>query len=124
MKVDKGIAIIDYKMSNLFSIKNALDNLNIKAFITSDPEEILNSKGAILPGVGSYPEAMSNLANLNLISTIKEFADSGKPFMGICLGLQLLFENSEEFDAPESIISPGHHDPEAGCFVCLRKNDG
>ena len=97
MKVDKGIAIIDYKMSNLFSIKNALDNLNIKAFITSDPEEILNSKGAILPGVGSYPEAMSNLANLNLISTIKEFADSGKPFMGICLGLQLLFENSEEF---------------------------
>jgi glutamine amidotransferase len=97
MKTDQGIAIIDYKMSNLFSIKNALDNLGIEAFITSDSEEILNSKGAILPGVGSYPEAMGNLYDMNLISTIKDFVDLNKPFMGICLGLQLLFEKSEEF---------------------------
>ena len=97
MKTDQGIAIIDYKMSNLFSIKNALDNLGIEAFITSDSEEILNSKGAILPGVGSYPEAMGNLSDMNLISTIKDFVDLNKPFMGICLGLQLLFEKSEEF---------------------------
>ena len=97
------VAIIDYKMSNLFSIKNALDSLDIESFITSSPEEISNSDGAILPGVGSYPVAMNNLKELNLISSIKEFVESGKPFMGICLGLQLLFESSEEFGSTKGI---------------------
>ena len=91
------IAIIDYRMSNLFSIKNALDVLDIKGIITSSPKEILTADGAILPGVGSYPEAVKHLHQLELFETIKEFIESGKPFMGICLGLQLLFSKSEEF---------------------------
>ena len=97
------IAIIDYKMSNLFSIKNALDSLGIKNIITSDSETILSSNGAILPGVGSYPESMQQLQKLQLIDTIKRFIDTGKPFMGICLGLQLLFTRSDEFGKNEGL---------------------
>ena len=97
------IAIIDYKMSNLFSIKNALDSLGIKNIITSDSETILSSNGAILPGVGSFPESMQQLQKLQLIDTIKRFIDTGKPFMGICLGLQLLFTRSDEFGKNEGL---------------------
>ena len=97
------IAIIDYKMSNLFSIKNALDSLGIKNIITSDSETILSSNGAILPGVGSFPESMQQLQKLQLIETIKRFIDTGKPFMGICLGLQLLFTRSDEFGKNEGL---------------------
>lgn len=91
------IAIIDYKVSNMFSIKNALDYLGYKCQITSNPMEILQADGAVLPGVGSFPEAMEHLYDLRLIEIIKEFISTGKPFMGICLGLQLLFSKSEEF---------------------------
>jgi len=91
------IAIIDYRMSNLFSIKNALDVLGINGIITSNSKEILSSDGAILPGVGSYPEAVKHLHQLELFEIIIEFIATGKPFMGICLGLQLLFSKSEEF---------------------------
>ena len=91
------IAIIDYKMSNMFSIKNALDSLGYNSQITSNCQKILSSDGAVLPGVGSFPEAMNHLNDLNLIGVIKDFVASGKPFMGICLGLQLLFTKSEEF---------------------------
>jgi glutamine amidotransferase len=92
------IAIIDYKMSNIFSIKNALDTLGYNSQVTSNSKEILAADGAVLPGVGSFPEAMKHLYQLNLIQPIKEFIASGKPFMGICLGLQLLFTRSEEFE--------------------------
>lgn len=92
------IAIIDYKMSNMFSIKNALDTLGYNNQITSDNQKILSADGAVLPGVGSFPEAMKHLHHLNLIEPIMEFIASGKPFMGICLGLQLLFTKSEEFE--------------------------
>jgi len=94
---NKTIAIIDYQMSNLFSIINALNKVGITSVITSDPKVILQSDGAILPGVGSYPEAIKNLHELDLFEAIKTFIASGKPFMGICLGLQLLFNQSEEF---------------------------
>ena len=92
------IAIIDYKMSNMFSIKNALNSLGYSCEITSDQVKILNADGAVLPGVGSFPEAMKHLNDLNLIEVIKEFISTGKPFMGICLGLQLLFSKSLEFN--------------------------
>jgi glutamine amidotransferase len=91
------IAIIDYNMSNMFSIKNVLDTLGYNAEITSDPEKVMAADGAILPGVGSFPEAMKNLRDLGLDLTIRDFITSGKPFMGICLGLQLLFSESKEF---------------------------
>ena len=92
------IAVIDYKMSNMFSIKNALDSLGFQSQITSDKKTILEAEGAVLPGVGSFPEAMRHLNELQLFNVIEEFITSGKPFMGICLGLQLLFSKSEEFE--------------------------
>ena len=91
------IAVIDYKMSNMFSIKNALDAVDLKSQITFDHKTILEADGAVLPGVGSFPEAMQHLEELDLIYVIKDFIASGKPFMGICLGFQLLFTESEEF---------------------------
>ena len=97
------IAIIDYKMSNLFSIKNALDSSDLGSQITSDPNTILSADGAVLPGVGSFPQAMNHLYDLKLIGVIKDFVSSGKPFMGICLGLQLLFSGSEEFEQCEGL---------------------
>ena len=97
------IAVIDYRMSNMFSIKNALDSLGFRSQITSDPNRILAADGAVLPGVGSFPEAMGHLNELHMISVIKEFIASGKPFMGICLGLQLLFSKSEELHQCEGL---------------------
>ena len=96
MKKPHKISIIDYRMSNMFSIKNALDMLGYECEVTSDREKILSSDGAILPGVGSFPEAMNHIKELKLGTTIKDFISSGKPFVGICLGFQLLFEESEE----------------------------
>jgi len=92
------IAIIDYQLSNLFSIKHVCDHLSLEAIITSNKDEILNSDAAILPGVGSYHIAMNNLEELDLIIPIKDFINSGKPFMGVCLGMQLLFTQSLEFN--------------------------
>ena len=90
-------------MSNLFSIQNAFEALGIKGIITSDPKKILSSDGAVLPGVGSYPEAVNQLHQLELFEIVKKFIASGKPFMGICLGMQLLFSKSEEFEVTEGL---------------------
>ncbi|MBI2463473.1 imidazole glycerol phosphate synthase subunit HisH [Candidatus Peregrinibacteria bacterium] len=91
------VTIIDYQISNLFSVKHACEFLGIEAEISSDKEKLLKSDAAILPGVGAFGDAMQNLKKLDLIEPIKKFIDSGKPFMGICLGMQLLFSESEEF---------------------------
>ena len=88
------VAVVDYKMSNMFSIKNALDAVNLKSQITFDHKTILEADGVVLPGVGSFQEAMRHLEELDLIDVIKDFIASGKPFMGICLGFQLLFTES------------------------------
>ena len=97
------IVIIDYKMSNMFSIKNALDFLGFDCQIASNYKTILEADGAVLPGVGSFPEAMQHLQDLKLADVIKEFSSSGKPFMGICLGFQLLFSRSTEFTDCEGL---------------------
>lgn len=91
------VAIIDYQLSNLFSVKHAFNYLKINSEITSDKSIIKNCDAAILPGVGAFGDAMENLKQLGLIQIIKDFISSGKPFMGVCLGLQLLFSESEEF---------------------------
>ncbi len=91
------VAIIDYKMSNLFSVQAACNSVGLSSVITSDNNQILDAKIAILPGVGAFGEAMKYLSDLKLDDTIFQFVDSGKPFVGICLGLQLLFDSSEEF---------------------------
>lgn len=91
------VAIIDYKMSNLFSVQAACQKVGLTSVITSDKNEILDAKIAILPGVGAFGEAMKYLRESKLDKSIYEFVETGKPFLGICLGLQLLFERSEEF---------------------------
>ena len=90
------IAIVDYKMGNLASVKKALAALHYDAIITSDPEVIRSAEGVILPGVGAFAPAMANLKNAGLDKAVKEACAAGKPFLGICLGMQLLFDGSEE----------------------------
>ena len=90
------VAIIDYGAGNLRSVSNALKTLGVESIITRDAEEIKNASHVILPGVGSFGWAMQMIDDLNLRDAIREAALSGKPFLGICLGLQLLFDESEE----------------------------
>lgn len=90
------IAVIDYGAGNLHSVKNALDYIGADAVITGNPEEILRADAVILPGVGAFGDCMASLNRSGLVDTVKTAAKSGKPFLGICLGLQLLFEESEE----------------------------
>ena len=90
------IAIIDYGAGNLQSVQNALDFIGCPGTVTSDPEEILSAEGAILPGVGAFGSAMEEMERKGLVDTVKIAAKSGKPFIGICAGMQLLFEESEE----------------------------
>ncbi|RFU63892.1 imidazole glycerol phosphate synthase subunit HisH [Peribacillus glennii] len=90
------IGIIDYGMGNLFSVSCALDRLGVEWFISDDPEKLQNAKGLILPGVGSFKDAMALLDRQELTRFIQDYAKSGKPLLGICLGMQLLFEESEE----------------------------
>ena len=91
------VAIIDYNMGNLASVYNACRLIDQKAEIVSDPNEIRKYDRVILPGVGAFGDAMEHLNATKMIDAIKEFAKSGKPMIGICLGMQLLFESSEEF---------------------------
>lgn len=86
------IVIIDYGMGNLKSVKNALDFLGIESKVSSDVKEIKNANGLILPGVGAFPDAMSTIEKLSLDKIIKKEVNNGKPLLGICLGMQLLFE--------------------------------
>ena len=90
------IAVIDYGAGNLHSVKNALDFLGAKSIITKNKDEILSSDHIILPGVGSFGDAMECINNSGLTDTIRKAADGSRPFLGICLGLHLLFERSEE----------------------------
>ncbi len=101
MQARKGqIAVIDYQMGNLFSVVRACKQVGLLPVITSDPAVIQSSDAMVLPGVGAFGDAMQNLVRLDLVSSIRDFIASGRPFMGVCLGLQLLMTESEEF---------GHH---------------
>ncbi|WP_409343936.1 imidazole glycerol phosphate synthase subunit HisH [Paenibacillus sp. MBLB4367] len=90
------IAIIDYGMGNLHSVSKAVERLGAHAVVTSDEREILSADGAILPGVGAFGDAMDNLEQTGLRDTVLHYAATGKPLLGICLGMQLLFTESEE----------------------------
>lgn len=90
------IAIIDYGAGNIQSVYKALKFICADCKVTSDKDEILNADGAILPGVGSFGDAMDTMTKRGIKDTIIEYTKSGKPFLGICLGLQLLFPESEE----------------------------
>lgn len=90
------IAIIDYDAGNLGSVQKALSSLGELSIITRERETLLGADGVILPGVGAFGDAMEKLHRYQLVDTIYEIVDKGTPFLGICLGLQLLFERSEE----------------------------
>lgn len=90
------IGIIDYGMGNLFSVEQALKRLGCEVKITSNYDELLAADALILPGVGAFQDAMKKLQEANLLSLFDEVVRSNKPLLGICLGMQLLFEESEE----------------------------
>ena len=102
------IAIIDYDAGNIKSVEKALQYLGEEAVITRDQEEILNSDKVILPGVGAFGDAMEKLHQYRLVDTIQEVVDRRIPFLGICLGLQLMFESSDEAPGVEGLgLLPG-----------------
>ena len=102
------IAIIDYDAGNIKSVEKALLYLGEAAKITRAREEILKADKVILPGVGNFGDAMANLHKYNLVSVIKEVVEKKTPFLGICVGLQLLFERSDESDGVPGLgILPG-----------------
>lgn len=90
------IAVIDYGAGNLHSVKNALDYLGADSVVTDNKDVILSADKVILPGVGAFGDSMDSLKKHGLFDVVKEALESDKPFLGICLGLQLLFERSEE----------------------------
>lgn len=102
------IAIIDYDAGNLRSVEKALLAIGETVIVTRNSEEILAADKVILPGVGAFGDAMRKLKEYGLVDTIHEAVDSGKPFLGICLGLQLLFRRSNESEGVEGLsILPG-----------------
>lgn len=126
------ISIIDYGAGNIFSVKNALDYLELPNKLTSDAKDIVESDAIILPGVGAFPSAMKMLEKTGLIDTIKQEALK-KPFLGICLGMQLIFEKGYEFEEydglglikgkVDKIIAPNLNIPHMGWNKLEKLND-
>lgn len=103
------IAIVDYNMGNLASVQNAFLKLGAQTKIESNPAKFKEYDKLILPGVGAFGDAMEHLKERGMIGAIREFGASKKPMMGICLGMQLLFESSEEFGEHEGLgLIKGH----------------
>ena len=97
------IAVIDYGVGNLFSLLSSLKYVGLDTKLTNDIEEIKNAKGIILPGVGAFRDAIGNLEKYGLKETLISEAKKGKPFLGICLGMQMLFEKSYEYGEYEGL---------------------
>lgn len=91
------VAIIDYGLGNLFSVKQACDHVGLRTRVTSQKKDITKADAMILPGVGAFGDAMGILNKMDLVRPILDFINSKRPFLGICLGMQLLFSESEEF---------------------------
>jgi imidazole glycerol-phosphate synthase subunit HisH len=102
------IAIIDYGMGNLRSVQKGIERVGFAAEVTRDCERIETAAGVVLPGVGAFGACMDNLRAYGLIDTVRRVIERGTPFLGICLGMQLLFEESEEFGRVAGLgIFPG-----------------
>ena len=102
------IAIIDYGVGNLFSVKRSFAAIGKEAVVTADPEVIRSADRLILPGVGAFADAAAKLQNSGMADLVKEQAAAGKPIMGICLGMQLLFEKSYEYGEHQGLgLIPG-----------------
>ena len=102
------ITVIDYGVGNLLSVSRGLEHCGAKVNMSSDPDFILKSKKVILPGVGAFPNGMRALIELGLDTAIKEVVNNGVPLLGICLGMQLLLDESEEFGLTKGLgVIPG-----------------
>jgi glutamine amidotransferase len=102
------IVVVDYGMGNLRSVSKALESLGAGVRVSKDPADVARAEKLILPGVGAFPAAMRELSARGLIEPIKTFIASGKPYLGICLGLQLLFDRSEEGEGAAGLgVLPG-----------------
>jgi len=97
------IAIVDYNMGNLRSVQNAFEKIGKKAEVEKDPQKLKDYDRLVLPGVGAFGDAMLHLKKSGLDVALKEYANSGKPFLGVCLGMQLLFNSSQEFGSHEGL---------------------
>ena len=102
------IAIVDYGLGNLYSVKHACTHAGLAAAITSSPADILAADAIILPGVGAYGDAMKTLGELGLVSVIQDYVAAGNPLVGICLGMQLIMSGSDEFGSNAGLgLIPG-----------------
>ena len=102
------IAIIDYGMGNLRSVQKGFEKVGFPAEIVTKAEQVVAADAVVLPGVGAFGDAMDNLRNAGMIEVINQVVDEGKPFLGICLGLQLMFEESEEWGIHKGLgLFPG-----------------
>ena len=97
------IGIVDYNMGNLASVINAFDKVGANVVVESDPSKLKEYDKLILPGVGAFADAMEHLKQNGMDTAVKEYASTGKPLLGICLGMQLLFESSEEFGESQGL---------------------
>ena len=112
------IAIINYGMGNLRSVQKGLESVGTKTEVTRDPQRIASASGVVLPGVGAFPACMENLKRFGLVEPVQEYVQQRRPFLGICLGFQLLFSESEEFGRQKGLdIFPGR-------VVGFRPQDG
>ena len=129
------IGIIDYDAGNIRSVEKALSYLGEKTVVSRDPDILKSVDKVILPGVGSFGQAMENLHRYELVPVIRDMIEDGKPFLGICLGLQLLFESSEESPGAEGLgilkgkilkipSSPGLKIPHMGLNSLQLQNNG
>jgi glutamine amidotransferase len=102
------VVVIDYGLGNLHSVQRGLEQCGATVTITSDPARILAARRVVLPGVGAFGNAMQQLEHLGLVEVVRSVAASGKPLLGICLGMQLLLDESEEFGSHQGLsIIPG-----------------
>ena len=112
------IAIIDYGMGNLFSLSSSLKSLGYEVEITADPDRLRAADKLFLPGVGAFRDAQERLFSTGLADVIRELAAEGKPLMGICLGMQLLFDKSYEYGEYEGLgLIPGNVVPMEGSIA-------
>ncbi|CUH96339.1 Imidazole glycerol phosphate synthase subunit HisH [Propionispora sp. 2/2-37] len=126
------IAIIDYGMGNLYSVEKAFVKLGTEVAVSSDPLVIAAAEKVVLPGVGAFGDCMDNLQKCHLVPVIHKVIQEGKPFLGICLGLQVLFEGSEEDPGVKGlgvfpgmirkIVAPGMKIPQMGWNSLLYRN--
>lgn len=102
------VTVIDFGVGNLLSVQRGLEHCGAKVVLTADPKQILDARRVVLPGVGAFGNGMQSLARLDLVAVIRELAQRKTPLLGICLGMQLLFEESDEFGVTAGLgLIPG-----------------